>query len=1130
MSVLQKKLSEGNLSFLLDAIEESVIVVDIDTVVRYLNGAAKRLYGYSEEEAKGSFLRDLIVPEAVSAEAARIMEKLQRGESWTGEFRVRDKSGRMFSVEITDTPIFDDDDGNLIGIIGVSRDLTEKRGIERKRISAERLADKAGEMAGVGSWKIFPKEKRIFWNHITRRIHGVCDNFSPDFENTVDFFEGESRERIIAAVSDAMERGIKYDIELPLRRFDGEERWIRTIGWPEYEGSSIVALVGTVQDITEHKKRENELLESRQMLRSVFDNVHMLVVSIGRDSRIIYVNDYFLSKAGYKREDVIGKNFIELFVFEHEIEIVREVLERSLNNGDFPSHFTNGIRTSDGRKLDIHWSNTVFIDEAQGTVENVTSLGEDITERLKTQRSLLESEERFRTILDKSAEAIFLHSLDGSIVMCNEHSWRSLGYTEDELRVLKVQDIDPNITVENHPSKYWLKMSIGDSVLIETLHRRKDGGTFPVEVNLTKIMLNDREHIIGSARDISQRKAAEQSIKESEAKYRILFENAPDSIYMHDMRGVFVDGNRMAEKLIGFSREELIGKKFSDTGIMPLKHMPKALKILGKNAMGRSTGPDEFELVRKDGTRVTTEITTFPVLIGGRKYVIGIVRDISYRKEAEKKIERERQYYRSFLDSLSDWAWEMDLDGIHTYSNPAIKKILGYDVGDVVGFSAVELWPVELQIENQVEVFLKSLKKGEGWRDYPAHFVHKNGERRILESTAIPIFDDEGNLKGYRGIDRDITDKIKAQNEKDRLEKQLRQSQKLETLGTLAGGIAHDFNNLLTPILGYSEIAMMDIEESSPIKDQISQIKKGAEKARNLVRQLLLFSRKVEEKKVPVDLGEILRDSLKLSRATIPTTIDIELQLPEEALVVLADSGQISQIVLNMATNACNAMGDVGCFTVGLSRANETPDMLGLDQGEYALLSFRDTGKGISKDRLDRVFEPFFTTREQGTGLGLSVVHGIVKAHGGGITVTSEEGFGTVFEVYIPLTESRKETDIEKEDILLKGSGRILIVDDVSANRRLFRSLIEKLGYAVDTAENGLAALKAIDEVDYDLVISDITMPEMTGTELAANMKDIPIILMTGFIESVDVKGYEVLTKPIALRDLSKAIDRHIKK
>ncbi|MCE5244605.1 MAG: PAS domain S-box protein, partial [Desulfobacteraceae bacterium] len=471
------------------------------------------------------------------------------------------------------------------------------------------------------------------------------------------------------------------------------------------------------------------------------------------------------------------------------------------------------------------------------------------------------------------------------------------------------------------------------------------------------------------------------------------------------------------------------------------------------------------------------------------------------------------------------------------YANPAFERMSGYTRHEVL-HRHISLFRSEFQ----GEAFFESIWRtalGAGVWNGTIILRKKDGSYLETEATISPVLDDRGEMINGIIIKRDLSPMR-------RLENQLRQSQKMEAIGTLAGGIAHDFNNILASIIGFTELALSDIPEDMEAYITLQQVLESADRAKELVRQILTVSRKSEQECRPVQVGLIVKEALKLLRASLPATIEVRHSISSEAAMgtTLADPTQIHQILMNLCTNAAHAMRKGGILRVALAvvsiEDSFADSLLPLAPGPFLRLSVSDTGHGIDEEVKQRIFEPYFTTKEQdeGTGLGLSVVYGIVKAINGGIGFESEPDKGTTFHVYFPRLESPGQRDVETSTPVPAGKGRILFLDDEPAIVLVGRRLLERLGFtvvAVTSSREGLALFRSDPDL-FDLVITDYTMPYLTGIGLADEIirirPDIPIILCTGFIESIDEEPLEehgireLLTKPINLHTLATTIQK----
>ena len=463
--------------------------------------------------------------------------------------------------------------------------------------------------------------------------------------------------------------------------------------------------------------------------------------------------------------------------------------------------------------------------------------------------------------------------------------------------------------------------------------------------------------------------------------------------------------------------------------------------------------------------------------------------------------------------------------------NLAFEEMTGLQGVDIVGKTILEVLPkIEphwIETYGEVALSRKSIR-------------YENYSQELDKYFEVFAYSPQ---KGqFVTVFTDITDRKLAEEERERLEEQLRQSHKMEAIGTLAGGIAHDFNNILGIILGNTELAIDDVPEWNPARLNLEEIKIASLRAKDVVRQLLSFARKTGQKRKPVKINPIVTDVLKLLRSSIPTSIEIRSNIPKESQIIFADPTQINQVMVNICTNAAQAMEeDGGILEISLDSMNldeSTAQSYELSLGQYVMLTVNDTGHGIDPKFKDRIFDPYFTTREfgKGSGMGLAMVHGIVMNHDGAITVESEVGKGTTFNIFFPIVSREPVPEITIDEDLPTGKGRILFVDDEESIVKMGRQRLERLGYKVESTTSPIETLDLFRSKpdQFDLVITDLTMPKMTGDRLVKEILNIrpemPIIICTGFSEKMDgekareigASGY--LEKPHEKSDLARMV------
>ncbi len=632
---------------------------------------------------------------------------------------------------------------------------------------------------------------------------------------------------------------------------------------------------------------------------------------------------------------------------------------------------------------------------------------------------------------------------------------------------------------------------------------------------------------------VTERKRSEEALKDNEEKFRKIYDKASDGILIADtITKKFLQGNTAICSMLGYTKEEIENLAIYD--IHPPKDISHVLDAFEKQIKGEIVIAENLPVLRKDGSIFYADISSSYTIIGGIHCLVGFFRDITERKQMEDSLFQVSQEWQTTFNATNSAIWILDKNQRVLRSNKAAERIFRQSSDRVLGKQCWEIVhgtdrPIDgcpiLQAKKSLRRETMELQIGEGW----------------FEVTVDPILDTSGQFSGAVHIVSDITERKRSEKERENLQEQLHQAQKLESVGRLAGGVAHDYNNMLSVILGYTELAMNKVDPSSPLHAELTEIFTAAKRSADITRQLLAFARKQTIAPKVLDINKTVESMLKMLRRLIGEDIDLT-WLPESNLwLVKIDPSQIEQILANLCINARDAIAGVGKVTIETHRAilDEAycTDNAGFVPGEYALLAVSDNGCGMDKETLDSIFEPFFTTKDmnQGTGLGLATVYGIVKQNNGFINVYSEPGKGTSFKIYLPhhigeTGEIRTETVTE---IPSSNSEMVLLVEDEPSIRKLGRKMLEKLGYQVLAAGTPCEAIRVAGKQPggIHLLITDVVMPEMNGRDLAerlhAHYPDIKILFMSGYTADVIAhrgvldKGVNFIQKPFSIKDLA---------
>jgi PAS domain S-box-containing protein len=777
------------------------------------------------------------------------------------------------------------------------------------------------------------------------------------------------------------------------------------------------------------------------------------------------------------------------------------------------------------------------------------------------------NEQRFRSLIENSSDAIALFNKYGTVLYASPSTPQVLGYSPEELtasNVLEIIHADDRELVAERLRQALKQPRVGIDVLARARH--KDGSWRWIEGSLTNLLDEPSVGaVVDNYRDVTERKRVDEEkaklivqIEDQRQRLNTIITSVPGMVWeawgQPDVASQHTNfASDYVERLVGYSVDEWCTTPNMWLSIVHPDDRERAAREMGANYASGKGGTIEFRWITKEGDViwVTTQYVIATDTDGTPIGVRGVTTNIDERKRAEEEQRRLQDERNQLLEQLQlqidvmPLAFVISDTNYRTTSwNPAAERMFGFTKEEILGNAGYQLI-VSAAARPYVEEVFGRIASGESISTLASENITKDGKTILCDWFAAPLKSANGSCIGIMAMAQDVTERKQGEVTRARLEAQLRQSQKMEAIGTLAGGIAHDFNNILAAIIGYCELALMDLPGDSKTTTRLNEVLKAGNRAKELVRQILTFSRQAEHDLKPIKVQPIIEEALKLLRASLPSSIDIRQNIEPAAPSILGDPTEIHQVVMNLGTNAWHAIKERdGVLEVRLTSLEIDTDFAAahdLKPGPHIHLSVSDSGCGMDRATVERIFEPFFTTKPpgSGTGLGLAVVHGVIKKHGGAITVYSEPAKGTIFNLYWPVHDRDVAPAMPRPNVIPRGAGeRILFVDDEESLASLGKSMLERLGYRVTTEISSVKALKlfAGQPGGFDLVITDQTMPNMSGVDLAKALLEIrpelPVILATGYSTAINPEKAhalgirELLLKPNTAQSLGEAIRR----
>jgi PAS domain S-box-containing protein len=990
MSIFQDEAgfagAEKNLKLFSAAVEsamDGIQIVDFEGKIIFSNNAVQNIYGYTHEELNGKHVNDMNADPDFASKV--ILPSIQREGSWIGELMVKHKDGNYFPVWLN-TSLVMNDKGEPIAMVGVIRDITERKKMEEALIQSEHRFRGAFENAAVGATMVDLKGRFFSVNKC------FCD--------MVGYTEDELMKKTFSDITfpDDMHIGLDYMKEMVgggMNYASFEKRYIRKDGQvinvivsPALIRSKEGApqhFMALFQEITERKKTEESLRLFSRAVENAIDGIQI----VGTDRKIIYSNEIVEKMYGYTQEELSKKPVNE--IMSANPDFGEKVILPSIKKTGSWSGESTGKR-KDGTTFPVWLSISTILGDNNKPMAMVSVI-RDISD-------IRRAEKRIVTLIDALPDIIYFKDTESRNLVVNQAFANLTGLKKEELEGKTDKELLPPALAE-HCKKQDEEVMRGCKLMrFEEEHAFHGEKMFQETI---KVPLHDERGVVtglvGITRDITERKRAENELKKSEEKFRNLFESATDAIFILDLEGNFIDINTVAHTRLGYTKDEMLSMHIKE-----LDPPEFAARVPERLAKVHDKGIAVFESahIRKDGTVMPVEVSARMMEYEGRKVFFSIIRDITERKKADEAIKESEELMRLLIESAQDVIIMQDTNGRYTYYNA--NPSYGLKAEDILGKSPHDYHDKETA-KKLMDRLKRVIESGESITEEVQ--IKWHGEPLWMHEQTSVVKDLDGNVRGVVTVSRNIT-------EMKRLEEQLRHSQKMEAIGTLTAGIAHEFFNILTAIKGSAEFLDTDLSNDSHLGPYVNVINTSVDRATRLTQGLLMYSRKQLVKMEPIALNDVARHVSNLIAALAPEDIKLNLTCNNKGLEVIADRNQLEQVIMNLTVNAMDAMPNGGTLNINIEAADLDKTHIdknaGIEPGRYALISVSDTGIGMDMKTQEKMFEPFFTTKDvgKGTGLGLSMVYGIVRKHNGYITVTSEPYKGTTFRIYLPLSDQKK--------------------------------------------------------------------------------------------------------------------------
>jgi PAS domain S-box-containing protein len=1186
---------------LLKRVNDIVWKMDMSFNLLYVSPSCERAIGFTQEERLSQTIESQMTPDSYQKAVKLFADELDRenepgcipDRSITVELEYYHKDGRTLWFENV-VSWNRNAAGEIIGIQGISRDISERR-IAYQALKESEEKFRMAFFTSPDSININRLEDGMYLeiNQGFTQIMGYTreDVLGKTSLELNIWKNSEDRKRLV--------EGLKSDgyVENLEAEFCGKNNRIRygLMSARVLQINNENVILSLTRDITERKHTENKIKQHAENLTAIFDSSPSVLALVDQDLSVEMINRKGSELVGKKKETLSGIICGKVFNCQNSFNGDGCGNNHPCSNCPLRTRISSTYET--GKHHIEEEGQMTFILNDHKTVMDVlisTALLEigdnkkvllsltDISKQKQIERSLKQSEQRFQLAMDASKDGLYDWNLETKEIYYSPGWKRMLGYEPEELP--NNFSVWEKLTHPEDVKSSWEMLQEviekkRDRFENEFRMRHKEGHWIDI-FSRASIFNNDEGRavrVVGTHVDLSEFKKAAAAQKKSEERFRGIAESISDWIWEVDADGRYTFCSEHVERILGYQCHEILGR--TPFEFMVPEEIETQKQQFNKIISERRVIRDMRNWnLHKDGRRICLLTNGVPILneqgelIGFR----GIDKDITEQIIAESLLKESETIHRELFDisptplyiqDFSETAEclqkiknEIGTQDLKDYlkKHPDKTMRLAETVKIVKGNkAAVETY--KTGSEENLNKTLASALKQDDMQHFINQIVHFTDGKDRFESEARNV-DQEGNIldvllrkqvinRERNGLSKifvsavDITNIRNFQREREKLEARLQQAQKMESIGNLAGGIAHDFNNILFPIIGMSEMLLEDLPPGSIERENAEEIFKAGRRGSDLVKQILAFSRQSEHKLTPTHIQNIIKEVIKLSRASIPTYIEINQEIQQDCGLVMADPSQIHQIGMNLITNAYHAVEAKGgkIFIRLKQTLIDDAESLknNLSPGAYSVLSISDNGHGMSEEIMTKIFDPYFTTKVQGkgTGLGLAVVYGIVKEHQGDVKVYSEIGKGSTFDIYLPLMKKDDRIEsVHTPEAHRGGNERILLVDDEESVAKLEKQMLERMGYKVTCRLHSFEALEAFraSPSSFDLVVSDMSMPNIPGDELARKIKsirsDVPIIICTGFSERIHEGNIRqmgidgLLMKPVVISELAKTV------